>query len=300
MKNNINNIDRIVENFIKKYGEETYYTKNIKEKLLNWINNTEDIEIKNILLELFNEFRLFNKLEIKQIMKEQLIECLGCVNINSTNICHFPSIENKYNSSSEMIPLIREIDREEQNKYLYKDTIIHGIQEISDDIEYIIFFDDISGTGGTITKSLEKNLKFIEDKKIYINLIAITEAAEKKIELFKKKNNTLDICIKYKYKFGKAFSYMERLDSNHEHKLYQFEENIWGNNNNNILGYKDSQILIGFEHNIPNNTISSFWFSSKMVEKEIQWNPLFYRYTQKKRPKKNQKNQNRITRKIGG
>ncbi|MDO7203906.1 hypothetical protein Q5M85_06705 [Paraclostridium bifermentans] len=72
-------------------------------------------------------------------MEEQLIECLECVDIDYTNICHFPSVENVYNSSSEMIPLIREIDRERGNRYLYKDTIVHGIEEISNDIECVIF-----------------------------------------------------------------------------------------------------------------------------------------------------------------
>ncbi|MDO7203907.1 hypothetical protein Q5M85_06710 [Paraclostridium bifermentans] len=35
MKNNINNIDEIIKVFIEAYGEETYYTRGIKEKLLN-------------------------------------------------------------------------------------------------------------------------------------------------------------------------------------------------------------------------------------------------------------------------
>lgn len=300
MQNNINNIDKIIEFFIEKYGEDTYYSRGIKEKLLKWIDNTEDTDIKNILLELFNEFKLFNKLEIKQIMEEQLVECLNEVDIDCTNICHFPSVGNVYNSSSEMIPLIREIDREQGNIYLYKDTIVHGIEEISNDIEYVIFFDDISGTGGTITKFLKNNLDFVRGKKIYINLIAITKVAKDIIDKFKEDNVDLNIVLKYKYEFDKAFNCLDRLDSEHKDKLHKFEEDIWGCNNNNILGYKDSQLLVGFDHNIPNNTISSFWLTNEMVEKEIKWNPLFYRYTPRRRPKKNKKNQNRNTKKIGG
>ncbi|MEW8963007.1 phosphoribosyltransferase-like protein [Paraclostridium dentum] len=300
MQNNIINIDEIIRVFIEKYGEETYYTRGIKEKLLNWINNTEDIEIKNILLELFNEFKLFNKLEIKQIMEEQLIECLRCVDIDYTNICHFPSVGNVYNSSSEMIPLIREIDREKGNIYLYKDTIVHGIEEISDDIESVIFFDDISGTGGTIIKFLEKNIDFIREKEIYINLVAITKVAKIEIDKFKQENNDLKIYLKYKYEFDKAFEHLDRLECGHKDKIHKFEEDVWGQNNKNILGYEDSQLLVGFEHNIPNNTISSFWLSSDMLREEKKWNPLFHRYTPRRRPKKNRKNQNRNAKKLGG
>jgi hypothetical protein len=37
-----------------------------------------------------------------------------------------------------------------------------------------------------------------------------------------------------------------------------------------------------------------------MLQKKIKWNPLFYRYTPRRRPKKNKKNQNRNTKKLGG
>lgn len=296
MNNNINRIDEIIENFIKKNGNESRYTKDIKNKLLKWINNTDNIDIKNILLELFSEFKLFNKLEIKQIMEEQLIKCLEEVNIDYTNICHFPSLDGRFNSSNEMIPLIREIDREGRlNIPLYSDSIVTGIEKISDDIEYVIFFDDISGTGGTIIKFLNKNLKFLSKRKIYINLIAITKEAELKIDEFKK-NNILDVKINYKYKFDKVFKELDRFDDTHECKLYEFEKSIWGNRETFVLGYNNSQILVGFEHNIPNNTISSFWVTDCILEHREKWNALFERYTPNKRPKKSRKVQNRNNR----
>jgi hypothetical protein len=35
---------------------------------------------------------------------------------------------------------------------------------------------------------------------------------------------------------------------------------------NHMLGYKDSQLLLGLEHNTPNNTLPIFW-------SEKGWNP---------------------------
>ncbi|WP_430090562.1 phosphoribosyltransferase-like protein [Peribacillus butanolivorans] len=46
--------------------------------------------------------------------------------------------------------------------------------------------------------------------------------------------------------------------------------------------------FIGFSHNIPNNTISCFWYHPDFEGKIKEWNSLFKRYTQQRRenPKK--------------
>ena len=43
------------------------------------------------------------------------------------------------------------------------------------------------------------------------------------------------------------------------------------------LGYKDGQLLIGFYHNTPNNTLPIFWSST------TSWNPIFKRYKKHKK-----------------
>jgi hypothetical protein len=43
------------------------------------------------------------------------------------------------------------------------------------------------------------------------------------------------------------------------------------------LGYKDSQLLIGFHHNTPDNSLPIIWYD----EEEISWNPIFRRYNKK-------------------
>jgi hypothetical protein len=41
------------------------------------------------------------------------------------------------------------------------------------------------------------------------------------------------------------------------------------------LGFDDSQLLIGFHHNTPDNTLPIIWFNEPSV---IQWKPIFRRY----------------------
>lgn len=43
---------------------------------------------------------------------------------------------------------------------------------------------------------------------------------------------------------------------------------------NHPLGYRDSQLLIGFRHNVPDNTLPVFWFDSA----NPRWTPMFRRY----------------------
>ena len=40
------------------------------------------------------------------------------------------------------------------------------------------------------------------------------------------------------------------------------------------LGYRDGQLMLGFTHNTPDNTLPIFWNEGRSV----QWNPLFVRY----------------------
>jgi hypothetical protein len=41
------------------------------------------------------------------------------------------------------------------------------------------------------------------------------------------------------------------------------------------LGYKDSQVLLGFHHNIPDNTLPVIWAETEIETK--RWQPLFKR-----------------------
>lgn len=47
--------------------------------------------------------------------------------------------------------------------------------------------------------------------------------------------------------------------------------------NNHKHGYRDSQLLLGFNHNTPDNTLPIIWYD----EEEIAWKPIFKRYNKK-------------------
>ncbi|MFE8701551.1 hypothetical protein ACFYKX_13180 [Cytobacillus sp. FJAT-54145] len=278
------NLDKIINSFIEKYGEEEIYTKNLYTKVSDWLKNTDDSEIKLILIDLLSDFRFYSKIEIKQILHKQLIESLKIVNIDTTNIIPLITKDGRANSSSDLIHLLKELDKEHDLE-LYRDTIINDVKYIKEDITDVILFDDISGTGNTIINYFKENTDSFLGKNIILNLISITNTAKDALNGFFE-NNNLTVELRFEHEYEKVFINHPRLNDDHLNILKDFEKEIWGKDGN-ILGYNDSQLLVGFSHNIPNNTISSFWYHPDFNGKIQNWNTLFRRYTKKKRPKQN-------------
>ena len=54
--------------------------------------------------------------------------------------------------------------------------------------------------------------------------------------------------------------------------IYPFGARIWPAH---PLGFKDGQLLLGFAHNTPDNTLPIFWFSGT---EHVPWVPVFQRY----------------------
>ncbi|WP_339238866.1 hypothetical protein MKX40_30525 [Paenibacillus sp. FSL R5-0517] len=281
------NNEEIIKKFIEKYGEEEYFLIDIKDKFYKWIDNTESEVVREILIQLFSEFEFFPKTEVKRLLLKQLSEILHSNSLDDIAIFSLPSQSGKTNSSDEMTMLIREIVRE-HGIQIYEETIKKNIEDIEDD-EYIkiaVFFDDISGSGKTITDFLREYKEKLDGKKIIINLLAATDSALQAIEQYRSKEN-LDIQVKVEKTYGKIFTEHPTLKDDKRILLSKFEEEIWGKGNRNIMGFKDSQLIIGFYHNIPNNTLSSFWYHSDFGKLK-EWNTLFKRFTLPKRGKNKQ------------
>lgn len=295
------NINEVVKVFIEKYGQEERYTKDIESKLVSWLDNTTLEEIKEVLLHLFSEFIFFTKREIKEVLKRQLEDVLNSYSLD--NICIIPMIskDGRANSSFDLTMLLKEVIKENDIE-LYKDTIKVGLDQIDEDISILVFFDDISGTGGTIVTFLKENKSNFIGKKIIIQLIVITETAKKKIDEYLNTQKELDVNVIAENNYDKIFNDHKFLNDSHRIIINDFEETIWGKGNQNIMGFRDSQLLVGFSHNIPNNTISSFWYHTDFSGKREEWNSLFKRYTQlnRKNKKKARSNQNLSVKREGG
>lgn len=298
MKNNVSRVDELIRAFIERHGTEERYINGLEEKFSSWLANVgDDEDVKNILIELFASFYFYTKIEIKEILYKQLKDALDKVDLYSTSILPVTKKDGSA-SSFDIIGLLKEIVREHEIR-IYKDTILMDIFYMPEETDTVILFDDISGTGGTINAFLEERQDYLKGKRIILNLICITPDARKKIaEKLTEINLNVELIVEHEY--NKVFSNHATLDGTHQASLYQFEEKIWGKRHKNILGYEDSQVLIGFSHNIPNNTISSFWYHPDFRGKRKKWNSLFKRDTLPSRNKHTRSTRNLAMKKQKG
>ncbi|WP_042346796.1 phosphoribosyltransferase-like protein [Bacillus massiliigorillae] len=275
------------------YDDELYF-KDIDSKYREWIQNVTSGTDKKILNELFYNLRFFSKKEIKSLLKEKMIVFKkDNNNFNTTALLPLTPIDGRYSGSNEMISLVKELDMEEQVKGTrllpYRDSIINDIK-YADDSNTLIFIDDISGTGGTVRKFVNYHHKKMQGKKIVFLFLAVTEQAIDEFNSLSKCYTEIEIEFVYCFEL-KKLSAIEILSKEEFDQLYSMEEGLWGENNRNILGYEQSELLVLFSHNIPNNTVSSFWYySDKDPDK---WKRLFVRITAPNRRKQNYSNKKR-------
>lgn len=157
----------------------------------------------------------------------------------------------------------------------------HDIGKLSlhsfDRIDHLVFIDDFIGSGNTIIKFFKKNKDKLLKVKCYIFCIEALEEGLSDLDTFFKSHNfACTIFCKNIRKKAFASNYIFETDnSTFEELLKAFEITLWGHSNDNILGYKNSQALLSFFRNTPNNTLSSFWFDNG------NWTGLFPRDNRK-------------------
>lgn len=164
-------------------------------------------------------------------------------------------------------------------------NIIHSISCFPiDNMKYIrniVFVDDIIGTGKTVIDFFDEILDYLSGKKIYLWVVCITEDAYERIEKYANENK-LEIKVQEKWIEKKAFKkgyIFDGKDSDEKEKMIlAYETRMWKKDSLNILGRNNSQCLVSFYNDTPNNTLSSFWYDKE------PYKAIFYR-RKKEKPK---------------
>ena len=282
-----------------------------------WLKNFQEKEPereKYVALSLLSQFMFYDLREIRQAMKSiykdkfilPLTSDYRCrtqsytLQDYSDNIDSimektvFASVGNPSESSSLLLYFFR------QRNKLAKDLFVHSHQLLADDfqgtdIEYLIYIDDISGSGGQAIKTLGDIIPKIKSKytniKILYFTIFATTVALKKLEsskLFDTVDTVFELDETYRT-FSDESRYFSKRLSKDDRDFFKsvcktHYRNQWelssddisrkdGALNENECGYADGQLSLGFFYNIPNNTLPIFWAESK------NWKPIFKRYS---------------------
>lgn len=150
-----------------------------------------------------------------------------------------------------------------------------------ENIQALIFVDDIIGTGGSVTdnvrKLLDEQRELLEFKNLHVYIVAVCgflgsqERTEQEL-----RNLGLEASVRICDPLGdenKCFSTVSKLYSAKEREEAMYVAKKYGSAlvSQNPLGYGDCQAAIVFEDNCPNNTLPILW------AKGSNWKPLFPR-----------------------
>ena len=127
-------------------------------------------------------------------------------------------------------------------------------------IKKIVIIDDICGTGGTLDRYLElTNLDF-SGKTIYYIVIHALQVGKDYLKCLEEKYNTEIVLISMNTRI-KALDIETIRDTNAKEIIEEFSK-LNGLNKKYWMGYNDSQGLVAFYNNTPNNTLGLFWDST--------------------------------------
>lgn len=287
----------------KIYGEERYF-RNLNTIYDTWINNVKTDKDKDVLNLLFQKFKFYSKKELKTILSNKLHEEIyPKINLEDAALIPLVPIDGRNSGSNELIGLINELYREEEiskrvegtNKEIdksilpYKDFSLTNLDSASS-YKTIIIIDDIMGTGDTLEKYIKYNYDKLLEKEIKFLYIAVTEEGLAVLKEIKNEYTELNIELIYNDLLEKV-SKSKILNNDEYRRLTEIEKKVNKKGKKFILGYKGSELLVIFSHNVPNNTIRSFWWDDR------GWRPLFLRFSNNDR--KNRKVQNYINRQGG-
>ena len=143
-------------------------------------------------------------------------------------------------------------------------------------IKNIVFIDDFCGTGNTFIEEIEKFKDKYFEKKIFFIIIVATEEGLKKIKKYEKDNNLLIIPL---YKFVQKKAFEQNLfitdDESAKQSLISLSNELKIPEKHH-LGYGESQSLVAFYNNTPNNTIGLIRYDT------LEYKSLFPRKNDRK------------------
>ncbi|WP_129085749.1 phosphoribosyltransferase-like protein [Malaciobacter mytili] len=267
------------------------------------------IELHNAMF-LLSQFMFFNDKTIRNflqsIYKDLIVKpIIDSIRRNNENTIDLTFIQENLNTKLSLIKFIpigkisgsgamisylfrQATDISEEQVILASDLYNSSGNLNFPEIEHYILIDDLAGSGTQVcdfvTKHKILNLK-IENKHIQISYLPIfsTSIAIEKIKkstfhqiyvnpLFELDESYQVYSQKSRYFSNvKKHKYIGRLMSKYIFKKYAKNLNFIEENS---LGYSNTQLMLAFSHNTPDNTLPLFWEDSK-------WNAIFKRYNKK-------------------
>lgn len=254
------NIKEEKEKCIEKWSLNNKFDKRLckaSKEFEDWLSQIPN-EYQYETIELLKEFNYFSSYLVNKTLVELHAELMKNSNISDEDsvFTFIKSYDGKTNSSNDYwtnYKLINSLNKE----ICYED--IGRIEKWQwKYIKNVIFIDDFSGTGESFEKEIRKHIDNFKGKNIYFLTIAIMKNAETYLQNLANEKRIKLILIN-KIIQEKAFERKIFEDNNDAmlkiEKLSKEKDLESGYH----FGFKNSQSLIGFYNNTPNNTLGFIW-----------------------------------------
>ncbi len=277
----INNRKDDIEEILDEWGfsPSSFGIRDDKRKeIIRWFHNFQPSEVDDAFL-ILSETQYHETKRVNAYIKILSEELKSLFNNNFENVRLFPLGNTPSSSGGKFLYDYRKDLGLPEN--VFPNESIDKV-DLSG-IKAVIFFDDIIGSGSQAIRFAKKKLKSVEIDKYYLALLAFDKGLKKlkDTHLFKEIIVAKELTEEYK-----AFSPESEVFSNEEERerlklmCIKYGEKLYpeGKHGEGPLGYDDSQALIIFDHNVPNNTLPIIWASPNNEKaKGVVWNPLWER-----------------------
>lgn len=262
-------------------------------------------------LSLLSQFMYFGSRQIRELLKAlfrdlykyPIVESIRKANGDTTDVSflskefkdelcktRFLGVGNPSESGCHLLYYFRQENQLPKELFIHSHQIFkrHGKSKSPTirfpDVKRYVFIDDFCGSGKqakTYSNDILKDIKSITRKNINFEyyMLFSTKTGLKEIRektLFDKSKSVFELDDSYKC-FGRKSRYFlennDAINKSFAKKMCTFYGKIL--NPSDPLGFKDSQLLIGFHHNTPNNTLPIIWHDEPTDPK---WTPIFRRY----------------------
>jgi hypothetical protein len=259
-------------------------------------------QIEQILISLYRDnfkYPIIKKIRERNddTLDEDIIETEYKKELDQTR---FVALGGVSESSAKLLYPFRQLNGLDESLLIYPEKIADSISE--EGVKRFVFIDDLAGSGTQANRYLKKIIelaKIKDDEIVFEYLVMIcTSTAKNKLEELKLFDRVdavfnLDESFKVFSEFSRYYegelderiskeAFMKCNSQIGEQMLnvtYEKDERIPKDRinefaNRDKLGFKDGQLLIGFQHNTPNNTIPTIWFN----DDDYDWFPVFKRH----------------------
>lgn len=276
------NIEKLADDFIRKRRADLYLEE-LSESLSLMFDNIDDDEQK-YFCSILKEYQFLTRKDMAKMYADCHNKLLKSKNLILEECLFIPLFKKDLtcNNSFAMTSLYRDVNKLDK-KLICFDTV--AIKQLVRDanLKNIIIVDDFSGTGDSVIESLEFLETYLisdfERLNVYVILAVSTKRANKKMEgYFKKKRIKKIVSSSAKCLYEIDFSKRHMTTNKEVRKIIEKYEKLATNRRIDLFGYKQSDCVVSFFFNTPNNTLSSF----SKFNKKNKWVPPFPRNNQER------------------